>query len=149
MKKEHVYFFLCRIEREVKNMAKKGRPKGGKNRQWTVEEKSRIVKRNLEDKIGQHRVAREEGLSRGTLHRWITAYLEKGEAGLKNKKKTGNRFSALHTSKSLTEIERLQLIAAKQQIEIARLKNGYTVEGSGARKVFVTLSDANIKLFKD
>ena len=42
--------------------------------------------------------------------------------GLKNKKKTGNLFAALHTSKSLTEEERLRLIIAQQEVEIERLK---------------------------
>ncbi|MDE8314802.1 ArsR family transcriptional regulator [Erysipelothrix rhusiopathiae] len=68
-----------------------------------------------------------------------------GKEGLKNKKKTGNRFSALHTSKSLTEIERLLLEILKQDIEIARLKKGYHVKGVGVNQAFVTLKDKNSK----
>ncbi|MDE8104736.1 ArsR family transcriptional regulator [Erysipelothrix rhusiopathiae] len=68
-----------------------------------------------------------------------------GKEGLKNKKKTGNQFSALHTSKSLTEIERLQLEILKRDIEIARLKKGYQVKGVGVNKAFVTLKDKNSK----
>ena len=37
-----------------------GRPKGGKNRRWTVEEKLRIVNRHLKDHISMEQVAREE-----------------------------------------------------------------------------------------
>lgn len=44
MKKEHVYFFLCKIEDEVRTMAQKGRPQGGKNRNWSKEDKLRIVR---------------------------------------------------------------------------------------------------------
>ena len=43
-----------------------GRPKGGTNRKWTKEDKLRIVKRNIEDHVGQKTVANEEGLSRGS-----------------------------------------------------------------------------------
>ncbi len=125
-----------------------GRPKGGKNRHWSTAEKLRIVKRYFEEKIGEKRLASQEHVSNGLLHRWIRRYMEDGEKGLENKKKTGNRFSALHVSKSLTETERLRLLVAKQEVEIARLKNGYTIEGSGANKVFVTLSGVSIKSSK-
>ncbi|MDE8214750.1 ArsR family transcriptional regulator, partial [Erysipelothrix rhusiopathiae] len=76
---------------------------------------------------------------------WIDRFMRDGKEGLKNKKKTGNHFSALHTSKSLTEIERLQLEILKRDIEIARLKKGYQVKGVGVNKAFVTLKDKNPK----
>lgn len=145
MQKRACLLFLCRIEYEVIKMAKAGRPKGGKNRRWTKEEKLRIVKRNIEDKVGQHRLAKEENVSRGILHHWIMTYLENGETGLESKKKPGNLYAALHTSKHLTEEERLRLTVAKQQVEIARLKKGYYVERGGADKVFVTLNGVSIK----
>jgi len=94
-------------------------------------------------------LAREENISGGMLHRWIQKYIEQGEDGLENRKKTGNHFSALHTSKNLSEEERLRLTVAKQHVEIARLKNGYTAEGSGTGKVFVTLSGVSIKSSKN
>ena len=122
-----------------------GRPKGGKNRSWSKEEKLRVVLRNLDDKIGQQTIAREENISRGQVHSWIQKYLEGGPDALENRKKTGNHFSALHTSKSLTEEERLKLIVEKQKIEIERLKKGYVVKGVGASKEFVTLRDLNTK----
>ncbi|AZK44420.1 ArsR family transcriptional regulator [Erysipelothrix piscisicarius] len=53
-------------------------------------------------------------------------------------RKDRKSFSALHTSKSLTEIERLQLEILKRDIEIARLKR-YQVKGVGVNKEFVTL----------
>jgi hypothetical protein len=37
------------------------------------------------------------------------------------------------------------LLVAKQEVEIARLKKGYYVEGVGANKVFVTGKDKNTK----
>ena len=54
-------------------------------------------------------------------------------------------FSALHSSKSLSENERLSLLVEKLQIENERLKKGYIVKGVGAGKEFVTLKDLNTK----
>ena len=122
-----------------------GRPKGGKNRSWSKEEKLRIVRRYFDDKIGQRTIAKEENISRGQIYRWIRKYAEDGPEALENRKKTGNHFSALHTSKSLTEEERLKLIVEKQKIEIERLKKGYVVKGVGASKEFDTVKDMNTK----
>ena len=122
-----------------------GRPKGGKYRNWSKEEKLRVVLRNLDDKIGQQTIAREENISRGQVHSWIQKYLEGGPDALENRKKPGNPFAALSTSKSLTEEQRLKLIVEKQKIEIERLKKGYVVKGVGASKEFVTLRDLNTK----
>ena len=60
-------------------------------------------------------------------------------------KKTGNPFAALHTSKSMSEVERLKLLVAKQEIEINRLKKGYIVKGVGVNKEFVITNDASSK----
>ena len=122
-----------------------GRPNGGKNRNWSKEEKLRVVLHNLDDKTGQRTIAREENISRGQVHSWIQKYLEGGPDALENRKKPGNPFAALSTSKSLTEEQRLKLIVEKQKIEIERLKKGYVVKGVGASKEFVTLKDLNTK----
>ena len=126
-----------------------GRPKGGNNRIWTKEEKLRIVLRYLDEGAGRRTLAKIEGIPHGSLCAWIKKYLIEGETGLENKKRTGNPFSALHTSKSLSEVERLRLIVAKQEIEIERLKKGYLVKGDGANKEFVTTSDVNMRSSKD
>ena len=112
-----------------------GRPKGGKNRRWTVEEKLRIVNRHLKDHISMEQVAREESISSGMLSSWVGKYLDGGEIALAGK--SGNPYAALHTSKNLSEEERLRLIIAKQEVEIARLKKGYFVKGVGAKKELV------------
>ena len=122
-----------------------GRPKGGKNRSWSKEEKLRIVKRYFDDHIGRKTLAKEENISSGMIWNWIQKYRLGGEDALENKKKTGNKFSALHTSKSLSVEERQRLIIEKQQIEIERLKKGYIVKGVAAGKEFVTLKDLNTK----
>ena len=46
----------------------------------------------------------------------------------------------------MTEVERLRLLVAKQEIEIARLKKGYWVEGVGANKEYVIGQDVSMKL---
>ncbi|MBR0469335.1 MAG: transposase, partial [Mogibacterium sp.] len=48
-----------------------GRPKGGKNRRWTVEEQIRIITRHLEDHLSMGHVAREANLRSGMLSSWI------------------------------------------------------------------------------
>ena len=121
------------------------RQKGGKNRSWSKEDKIRIVKRYFNEHIGRHTLAKEENISSGMLWNWIQKYRLEGENALENKKKTGNKFAALHTSKSLSVEERQRLIIEKQQIEIERLKKGYIVKGVGASKAFVIIKDVNLK----
>lgn len=77
---------------------------------------------------------------------WVKRYLEDGEEALEPK--NGNPYAALHTSKSLSEVDRLRLIIAKQEVEIARLKKGYWVEGVGANKEYVTGKGETTKLSK-
>lgn len=113
-----------------------GRPKGGRNRRWTVDEKLRIINRHLKDHISMKQVAKEENISSGMLSTWVSKYLDGGESALAGKQ--GNPYTALHCSKSLTEEERLRLIIARQEVEIARLKKGYYVKGVGAKKEYVT-----------
>lgn len=121
-----------------------GRPKGGKNRRWTKEEKLKIINRHLIDKIPLKQVAIEFNIAHGMLSNWITKYLECGEDAL-TATRGGNRFAALSTSKSLTEVERLRLIVAKQEVEIARLKKGYFVKGVGASREYVTGREKTMK----
>lgn len=114
-------------------MGKKGVP----HRYWSSEEKLRIVKRHLDEHISVKQLGREENVDHSLICTWVKRYREEGEEGLRSKR-VGNRYAALHTSKSLSEIERLRLTVAKQEVEIERLKKGYWVEGSGASKEYVT-----------
>ena len=122
------------------------RPKGGKNRKWTNEERLKYVLMCEEEHIPVRTIVREEGISRGTLREWIRRYRSGGEEALNPEKlHPGNHFSALHTSKSLSKNERLILLVEKLQIENERLKKGYTVKGVGADKEFVITKDLNSK----
>ena len=124
------------------------RPKGGNNRKWTDEDRARIIARYMEEGISYKALAREEDVPLGTMRQWINRYMRDGEEGLVNKRKTGNLYAALHTNENLSELDRLRLLVLRQEIEIERLKKGYTVEGVGGKKVFVMLNDRNTKSSK-
>lgn len=110
--------------------------KGTAHRRFGKEEKLKCVKEHLEEHISLKELERKYKIGSGTIARWVRQYLEDGEERLEPH--NGNPYAALHTSKSLSEIERLRLIIAKQEVEIARLKKGYWVEGSGAKRAYVT-----------
>ena len=122
--------------------------KGQKKRIWTPEQKLEIVQKHLDKHISVEKLGKEYAADSGMICRWVKEYISGGAAGLEPKKRPGNKFAALHRSKNLSEIERLRLLVAKQEIEIARLKKGYWVEGAGANKEYVTGQDANTKSSK-
>ena len=122
--------------------------KGQKKRVWTPEQKSEIVHKHLDEHISVRTLEREYTADRSMICRWVKEYIAEGESAFIPKGHPGNPFAALHTSKKLSELERLRLIVAKLEIENERLKKGYWVEGVGANKVFVTGSDKNTKSLK-
>ena len=122
--------------------------KGQKKRKWTVEQKLEIVHKHLDEHISVRTLAKEYETDSGMICRWTKEYLAGGEQGLTPKARPGNKFAALHRSKNLSELERLRLLVAKQEIEIARLKKGYWVEGAGANKEYVTGQDVSTRSSK-
>ena len=124
-----------------------GTKKGVKPRNWSKEEKLKIVRLHLNENKSLMEIEREYSVSNGLVSTWVKKYLDGGEEALVSR--SGNPYAALHTSKSLSEVERLHLIVAKQEIEIARLKKGYWVEGVGANKEYVTGSGKNTKSSKN
>ena len=117
--------------------------KGMSHKHWPKETKLEAINRHLIDHISMIDVSKEFGISSGMLSNWIRIYQEDGEDALERKQ--GNPYAALHTSKSLSEIERLRLTVAKQEVEIARLKKGYYVKGVGANKEYVTGKERTTK----
>ena len=122
--------------------------KGQKKRKWTVEQKLEIVHKHLDEHISVRTLAKEYGTDSGMICRWTKEYLAGGEQGLTPKARPGNKYAALHRRKNLSELDRLRLLVAKQEIEIARLKKGYWVEGVGANREYVTGQDVNMKSSK-
>ena len=124
-----------------------GTKKGTKPRKWSKEDKLKLVLLHLNEKVSLMQIEKEYAVSSGLVSTWVKKYLNGGEEALVSR--SGNPYAALHTSKSLSEVERLRLIVAKQEIEIARLKKGYWVEGVGANKEYVTGSGKNTKSSKN
>ena len=124
-----------------------GTRKGTKRRKWSKEEKLKLVLLHLNEKVSLMQIEKEYSVSNGLVSTWVKKYLNGGEEALVSR--SGNPYAALHTSKSLSEVERLRLIVAKQEIEIARLKKGYWVEGVGANKEYVTGNGKSTKSLKN
>ena len=125
-----------------------GCPKGIKHRSYTPEEKLDIVKMNTEQYLSPAGITKITGISEHNVRRWIRQYSKEGTEGLRPKGKKGNPFSALHTSKSLTKEERLELENLKLKIENERLKKGYLVKGGGVRKEYASISGKNTKSYR-
>ena len=124
-----------------------GRPKGSKNRKYSYDFKLMVVKDHQDNHLSWKELAMKYGVYRSVIQRWVKLYnegiLETG------RKRTGNPYSALHTSKSLSKEERLELENLKLKIENERLKKGYLVKGGGAGKEYVSISGANIRSSKN
>ena len=122
--------------------------KGQKKRVWTPEQKLEIIQKHLEDHISLRTLEKKYNAERSMISHWVKAYIADGEAGIRPKVRPGNKYAALHVSKNLSELERLQLMVAKLEVENERLKKGYWVEGVGVSKVFVTRPDKSTKSSK-
>ena len=108
-----------------------GRPKGGKNKYWSKEEKLKLVNRVIEDNYSSHQVAAEEKIDGGMLRKWVSKYLQYGISALENKKKPGNPLSKYANRKELNETEKLEYEIMKLRIENERLKKDYMMKGDG------------------
>ena len=91
--------------------------KGQKKRVWAPEQKSDIVQKHLEQHVSVRTLEEEYSADRSMICRWVKEYIAEGEAEFITKGHPGNAFAAPHTSKSLSELERLRLMVAKSGIE--------------------------------
>ena len=124
-------------------MGKKGTP----HRKFSKEEKMKYIRLHLDEHVALMQIEREYGIRNTLVSEWVRRYLQDGEVALEPR--NGNPYAALHRSKNLTEVERLRLLVAKQEVEIARLKKGYWVEGVGVNKEYVTGSGKTTKFSKN
>ena len=124
-------------------MGKKGTP----HRKYSKDEKMKYVRLHLDEHMSLGQIEKEYGIGNALVGTWVKKYLEEGEDALEPH--NGNPYAALYRSKSLTEMERLRLLVAKQEVEIARLKKGYWVEGVGANREYVTGSGKTTKFSKN
>ena len=105
--------------------------KGQKYKQWTADEKYKIIKPALDFEKSTWDITRETGLNNGMINAWIKKYRENGFEGLKNKKKPGNPLCKYSNKKNLTKEECLEYENMKLKIENELLKKGYLVKGDG------------------
>ena len=124
-------------------MGKKGTP----HRKFSKEEKMKYVRLHLDEHVALMQIEREYGIRNTLVSEWVRRYLQDGEEALEPR--NGNPYAALHRSKNLSEVEHLRLLVAKQEVEIARLKKGYWVEGVGADREYVTGSGKTTKFSKN
>lgn len=103
-----------------------GRPKGGKNREWSKEEKYEIVQLVLKGEKSSHQIEREQNVNHSMVCTWIKRYNEGGINALENKRKPGNPLAKYSNRKQLSEIEQLEYENMLLRIENERLKKGYT-----------------------
>ena len=120
--------------------------KGQKKRVWTPEQKAEIVHKHLEEHVSVRTLEKEYTADRSMICRWVKEYLAEGEQAFIPKGHPGNLFAALHTSKKLSELDRLRLTAAKPEIEN---KKRYWSEGVGENKASVTGSETITKSSKN
>ena len=64
------------------------RPKGGRNRNYTIKEKEKIIEEALEIGIGP--ISRKYKISKGMVCNWVKKYKENGNKVIDNKYKRGN-----------------------------------------------------------
>ena len=104
-----------------------GRPKGGKNREWSVDDKLKYVNMVLEG-TSAYDIERKFGIYHAMVLEWTKRYNELGIDGLQNKRKPGNPLVRYSRRKTLTELEQLEYENMLLRIENERLKKGYTEE---------------------
>ena len=106
--------------------------KGQKYKQWTVEEKYKIIKPILEFEKSTWDVTRETGINNGMITQWVHKYNDFGMEGLESKKKPGNPLAKYSRRKVLTKEEQLEYENMKLRIENELLKKGYLMKGDGS-----------------
>ena len=108
--------------------------KGQKRQVWTKEQKLEIVRKHLEEHVSLRALGKEYEADHSMICRWVKEYIAQGESGLEAKQHHRNPYAALHTSKNLSEIDRLRLTVVKLEIENERLKKRVLGERSWCKQ---------------
>ena len=125
-----------------------GRPKGGKNKKYSYEFKLRVMREYFDDHLSILEIVNKYSLAYSVFSRW-KKYYQEGILETGRIHNRGNKFSALHTSKHLSNEQKLELENMKLKVENERLKKGYTVKGSGADKEYVSIFIQNTRSLKN
>lgn len=94
------------------------RPKGGKNKTRSCNEKVQLIEEYFDSGIGYKRFAKDHDISPSLFYEWLKKYQDGGIEALRYNSKTNSRLK----DEIDEEILRLKLIIANQQIEIEALK---------------------------
>ena len=105
--------------------------KGQKYKQWTAEEKYKIIEPIIMLEKSSTQVTQEPGINNGLITAWVKKYRENGIDGLKNKKKPGNPLARYSNKKFLTKEEKLEYENMKLRIENEMLKKGFLMKEDG------------------
>ena len=105
--------------------------KGQKFKEWTPEEKYKLIEPLLKMEKGAWTYSKEIGINSGQLYNWLKKYRENGMEGLTNKKKPGNPLAKYSKRKKLTKEEQLEYENMRLRIENELLKKGYLMKGDG------------------
>ena len=114
-------------------MAKKGQ----KYKQWTAEEKFKIIEPIINFEKSSSQVTKETNINNGMITRWIHEYNVLGLEGLKLKKKPGNPLAKYNSKKNLSKEEQLEYENMKLRIENEMLKKGYLMKEDGTYVKFM------------
>jgi len=82
-------------------------------RQYSVEEKMKIVNMNIEEGIGILRIAELQGICRSQVQRWISTYKKHGEVGLERKVKSKDDRKPMKKSTFKSKDDELQYLKAE------------------------------------
>lgn len=116
---------------------------------YTLEERLKIGKEIYENEIIKYDAVNKYGISKDTARDYMRLYRDTYKLPPKKKALTSALDGAAYAAPlrdcddNLESLEELKLKILKLEIENARLKKGYTVEGDGAERI-VTFYD-NLK----
>ena len=108
-------------------MAKKGQ----KYKNWTTEEKYKIIEPIINMEKSSAQITKETDINNGLITAWVHKYREYGIEGLTNKMKPGNPLAKYSNKKNLSKEEYLEYENMKLRIENELLKKGYLMKGDG------------------
>lgn len=112
-----------------------GRPKGGSNHRWTIEDKVRLIEEYYKSDIGYKAFAQEHGIAHSLFGMWLKKYQEGGPEALRHsKRKVPNHIQQI--SGESEEIVRLKMLIANQAIEIEELKQKLQEDSDSKQKIY-------------
>lgn len=102
---------------------KEKRAKDKNRRSWTAEEKSKIVRRHLQDKVSLADLSDETGASISSISEWSKIFLESAEEVFAGVQKSREKKVAKELAIKEERIIHLQEIVSELSCEVLRLKN--------------------------